>query len=277
MEERDFWCTTPTPSSDDDAWSSSSTRCSTPALGSSSIGSFPARDGTFLYFAYGSNLCADRLRIRNPSAKLVSVGRLQGYKLAFNRKAKSWCGGVGDIVAAPDNEEMWGAVWELCMSDSDSLDAQEGVSQKDGVDVGHYKRLQVSVTTSAGLVCSCRTYVVVKTRAGLLPSPAYKGCILTGALAVGLPSEYMEELRALKDNNYSGEYADKFEPFVQAWLEAAAAPQPDIRASMVAAEGRADAASKPRPANFEIVMAAARLSFTLREQPRDEVLAFQTR
>jgi gamma-glutamylcyclotransferase len=210
-------------------------------------------------------MCVDRLRIKNPSAKLIAVGQLPGYKLAFHRKAKSWCGGVADIVTAPDTE-MWGAVWELCMSDSDSLDAQEGVSQKDGVDVGHYRRLQVTVTTSGGHVCSCRTYEVVKKRVGLAPSPAYKGCILTGALAVGLPSDYLKELRDLKDNGYSGEYHEKFGPFVQSWLEAAALKQ-TLRPDAPHAQGQSSlACSKSRPANYEIVMAAARLSLTLRDE-----------
>ena len=38
----------------------------------------------FLYFAFGSNLSSERIRIQNPSAKFVSVALLNDYRLHFN-------------------------------------------------------------------------------------------------------------------------------------------------------------------------------------------------
>ena len=43
---------------------------------------------TFLYFAYGSNLLTERIRINNPSARFKSVGFLNDHKLDFNNRSK---------------------------------------------------------------------------------------------------------------------------------------------------------------------------------------------
>src|SRR5690606_7530841 len=84
----------------------------------------PARP--FLYFAYGSNLDHDRLHENCPTARLVSIARLQGYRLAFTRysRATRWGGsGVADILASP-SDEVWGAIWEIAAEHSAALDRQ---------------------------------------------------------------------------------------------------------------------------------------------------------
>ncbi len=43
---------------------------------------------TFFYFAYGSNLLTERIRINNPSARAKGIGVLKDYKLDFNNKSK---------------------------------------------------------------------------------------------------------------------------------------------------------------------------------------------
>jgi gamma-glutamylcyclotransferase len=42
-----------------------------------------SKSGKFLYFAFGSNLLAERIHIMNPSAVFKSVGKVKGYKLDF--------------------------------------------------------------------------------------------------------------------------------------------------------------------------------------------------
>ena len=39
---------------------------------------------TFLYFAYGSNLLAERIHINNPSARFKNVAKLDQHQLDFN-------------------------------------------------------------------------------------------------------------------------------------------------------------------------------------------------
>jgi hypothetical protein len=44
--------------------------------------------GSFLYFAYGSNLSSDRIKISNPSAEPVGAALLQNYALDFDYLSK---------------------------------------------------------------------------------------------------------------------------------------------------------------------------------------------
>ena len=49
---------------------------------------FAMENNTFFYFAYGSNLLTERIRINNPSARAKGIGVLKEYKLDFNNKSK---------------------------------------------------------------------------------------------------------------------------------------------------------------------------------------------
>lgn len=157
--------------------------------------------GPFLYFAYGSNLDEARLHMHAPSARLVSIARLEGYRLAFSIESKrSWLGGVGDIVAEPGTE-AWGALWVIDPAHSRALDEQEGVFR----DPPAYRRMTVDVITPAGDRVRCRTYqVVTPDPEGFLPSPAYRETIVRGARALGLPPAYLERLEAIEDNGREG-------------------------------------------------------------------------
>ncbi len=57
-----------------------------------------ASERTFLYFAYGSNLLKERIRINNTSAVFKTVGRLDGYHLDFDRKTTMWHGCAATII-----------------------------------------------------------------------------------------------------------------------------------------------------------------------------------
>ena len=92
----------------------------------------------FRYFAYGSNLCGDRLRMRNKSARLVGTARLDGYRLDFTLSSLTWRGAAADIVA-DEGGVVWGVVWELDDEDAASLDGQEGVWRVQGDDHGGAK------------------------------------------------------------------------------------------------------------------------------------------
>ncbi len=157
--------------------------------------------GPFLYFAYGSNLDETRVRMHAPSAQLVTIARLEGYRLAFSIESKrSWLGGVGDIVAEP-RADVWGALWVINPEHSRPLDEQEGVFR----DPPAYRRITVEVTTPAGDRVRCRSYqVVAPDPEGFLPSPAYRETILRGARALGLPEPYIQRLEAVRDNGREG-------------------------------------------------------------------------
>lgn len=158
-----------------------------------------AREGTFLYFAFGSNLLRERLQLKNPSAVFLCTGRLKDYRLNFGlweeQVDTAWHGGVATIESYP-GEEVWGVVWTLSKENLSTLDEQEGVSE------GEYTPLEVSVETDQGVIL-CRTYQMNNFHA-CPPSPQYKQVVCLGAEQNRLPKEYLKRLEAIETNSYDG-------------------------------------------------------------------------
>ncbi|KAH3776380.1 gamma-glutamylcyclotransferase-like [Dreissena polymorpha] len=154
---------------------------------------------SFLYFAFGSNLLRQRLRLNNPSATFVSTARLEGYRLAFSNmgldpRTMRWRGGAATIVDAPGHA-VWGCVWRLDNEHRESLDRQESV----------YNAIEVPVTAPDNTVYTCLTYQLPK---DLLsprgfdprPSPMYLDVIVRGAVQNHLPGSYIDQLNAVQHN-----------------------------------------------------------------------------
>lgn len=172
--------------------------------------------GEFLYFGYGSNLCEERLKLANPSARYIATAALHDYRLIFSRKSKTWSGGAADVIRSPGHT-VWGVVWAMCNGHSETLDRQEGVKLQDAVNVGGYKRLTLDVQDAEGHAYKVRSYEVVDKMEGLLPSPGYKAAILCGAVEF-LPDPYVAKLKTLPHNGYQGEYPDRQGTNLGKWL-----------------------------------------------------------
>lgn len=145
------------------------------------------------YFAYGSNMDADRLfekRLRPegvaPGERIA--GRLDGWRLAFNKIARTPAGaGAGNIVQQA-GKVVHGTLNALPTKGFEVLDHFEGVA------AGHYERRVVRVVrTDTGVDVEAITYVALKVGEGLRPTRAYLGFLLAGRDL--LPAAYWEELR----------------------------------------------------------------------------------
>ena len=153
-----------------------------------------AAPADLLYFGYGSNLSEERLRKSCPSARLMTTGRLDGYRLAFTRRSERWGGGVADIREEPGSE-VWGAVWRISGAEAAALDRQEGVDASPP----HYQRIEVTVTTREGGQLDCLAYQVATREAEhVAPSEAYLETMLEGARALDLPVDYVEHLTEIE-------------------------------------------------------------------------------
>ncbi|CAG0878929.1 unnamed protein product [Darwinula stevensoni] len=153
---------------------------------------------TFSYFAYGSNLLTDRIKLNNPSAKLKTIGRVSDYALAFDYYSRRWQGAAATIVPS-EGSEVWGVVWELSEHDKRTLDKQEGVGS------GIYRPIEVSVKTKEDFILPCRAYqLIALEEQDKRPSKVYKDVIIRGAEEHGLPHDYIEKLRMIEDNGYDG-------------------------------------------------------------------------
>lgn len=80
----------------------------------------------FLYFAYGSNLLAARLRARCPSAAFVGAASLADHVLACDVTARD--GSTKFALRPAPGGLGFGAVWRIDEVDRPSLAAVEGVN-----------------------------------------------------------------------------------------------------------------------------------------------------
>ena len=146
------------------------------------------------YFAYGSNMDAarlfgERLAPAGVAAGERIAGRLDGWRLAFNKSARDPAGsGAGNIVTC-EGASVFGTLNRLPVAGFAVLDRYEGVA------AGHYERRTVAVRRlDTGEIVEAITYVALLTGEGLRPTRAYLGHLLAGRDL--LPADYVVQLAA---------------------------------------------------------------------------------
>ena len=146
------------------------------------------------YFAYGSNMNAVRLFEERLKPEGVArgervAGRLDGWRLAFNKRARTPPGaGAGNIVPAT-GASVHGTLNLLPPKGFEILDRYEGVAG------GHYERRLVPVVRAyTGAAIEAVTYVALLVGDELRPTRAYLGHLLAGRDL--LPDDYCARLGA---------------------------------------------------------------------------------
>jgi hypothetical protein len=145
------------------------------------------------YFAYGSNMNPARLADQRLKERAVQMGpriggRLDGWRLAFNKIARSPAGAAaGNIVEAP-GEVVHGTLNQMPDAGLAVLDIWEGVAG------GHYERRTVPVVRAdTGETVEAVTYIALKVGEGLRPTREYLDHLLAGKDL--LPAVYWEKLK----------------------------------------------------------------------------------
>lgn len=141
-----------------------------------------------LYFAYGSNLLPLRLLARTPSAQVVAVGRLLGYRLCWHMASTDGSGKC-DVVAEAA-AEVHGVVWRLDPADKPALDAAESLGQG-------YRERRLTVLTPVGSV-EAWTYLALRTDPARRPYRWYRDIVVAGARHHALPADYVAALAAIE-------------------------------------------------------------------------------
>jgi gamma-glutamylcyclotransferase len=135
-----------------------------------------------LLFAYGSTMASSQM----PEARFLGPARLDGYRLALNRRSIRWQAGALDIVAAP-GESVWGALYDLPDDALSALDAREGAGFA-------YRKIEVDLTDGRRAFA----YEVIDKQPQELPcSREYAELVLAGARERGLPGEWLSELAGI--------------------------------------------------------------------------------
>ena len=78
-----------------------------------------------LYFAYGSNLNTSQIVRRCPSARLVDVADMNGYRFAYAGVSSSRGAGVATIIK-DESSYVPGLIWSITIEDLKRLDRCEG-------------------------------------------------------------------------------------------------------------------------------------------------------
>ena len=143
-----------------------------------------------LYFAYGSNMDAARIRARCPSAAVRCKAKLLGYKLAFTRFSDNNDCGAADVVQAR-RRVVWGVVFEINDDERRGLERAEGYSP--AREQNAYAPIQVQVYQDGDITraLDVTTYVVCnKEDEHQRPSRKYLGYLISGARDAKLPAKY---------------------------------------------------------------------------------------
>lgn len=153
-------------------------------------------DGTFLYFAYGSNMFTKRLKERTPSAEKFGIGIVCGRRLTWDKISKDGSGKC-DIEPTDDPSNcVWGVLFIINLSEKSNLDKAEGAGKG-------YKEESIQVKI-AGDSYNAITYVATEKAETIRPYHWYKAYVVSGAIEHGLPVTYIEWLRtaeSLQDQN----------------------------------------------------------------------------
>lgn len=139
------------------------------------------RDGTYLYFAYGSNMSTVRLRGRAPSARPVAIGRVLHHVRRWHKRGRDGSGKCDIVFVGADSDAaVWGVLFRIAASERAALDRAEGPGYTEAI---------VPVVT-ATCTCHAVTYQAKagQTDAALRPFAWYKAHVLRGAREHGLPA-----------------------------------------------------------------------------------------
>jgi hypothetical protein len=146
------------------------------------------------YFAYGSNMLAERLLARCPSARPIGVARRVGFDLSFAKRSTADGSGKAMLAASGrDGAAVHGVLFNLDTADLSNLDRLEGVGQ------GYHRDDAFEVITQDDVPVVAATYMVDRgyVDASLRPYDWYVNLAIAGARQHRLPSSYIDMLVAV--------------------------------------------------------------------------------
>ena len=128
-------------------------------------------DERFLYFAYGSNMLTRRLRQRTPSARPVSTGFVDGYRLSFRKASRGRVRNSGKCDIEPtgaNGDRVYGVLFSIVNSEAQALRDAEGPG---------YDEKTMNVGTAQGKETAI-VYIANDIVSGLRPYDWYKAFVV---------------------------------------------------------------------------------------------------
>jgi len=146
------------------------------------------------YFAYGSNMNEARMKERGVHYSERQLGSVDGYTLAFNKRAGNLAFKAGYANLMPTSTApgpQYGIVYTL-----HSRDEFLKLDKFEGTDSFNYFRKVIAVTTPGGQILQAVTYFAGRLEDELLPTAEYISHLWAGQDL--LPPEYVKRLKAWK-------------------------------------------------------------------------------
>ena len=141
-------------------------------------------------FAYGSNMCTQRMWGRVPTAIPATIGFTSQRKLVFHKRSDDGSGKADAAFTAVPTDRLWGVVYRLRREDKSVLDQYEFLG------IG-YNQEKVNVVLEEG---SLEAWIYVARREAIDPSLRpyswYLDYIIHGACQHRLPDKHIDYLRS---------------------------------------------------------------------------------
>lgn len=141
---------------------------------------------TRYYIAYGSNLNLEQMKLRCPTAEVVGVSELRGYKLVFR-------GSLTNAYATLEEsteDTVPVLIWSLQPQDEKALDRYEGYPRF------YFKEMHTAIVNNKPV--EAIVYIMNKKYKAGIPSGDYYNIVYKGYNDNGLTTEYLEG--ALKES-----------------------------------------------------------------------------
>lgn len=148
---------------------------------------------TCLYFAFGSNMLRERLRVedRCPAARSLGAATAPGHRVTMWKRSSRDGSGKATLVKA-EGHTAHGVLYEIGWEELALLDKSEGVGRG-------YEREEALVVTWQSRNVTAHTYIAPPPHVDetLLPFDWYSALCIAGARQHSLPARYIEALQAM--------------------------------------------------------------------------------
>jgi len=147
--------------------------------------------GSFLYFAYGSNMGLRRLRApsRAPTATFLSAAVVRSRELTFDKVGQDGSGKCDCASSSDSAAVVWGCVFEIAEQDRAALDRAEGKGYG-------YDPATIAVEAPSGIFVA-HTYLATRKSHHLKPFDWYKHHVMVGAKEASLPAVYIARIASV--------------------------------------------------------------------------------
>ena len=145
------------------------------------------------YFAYGSNMLTERLKLRVPHATYLGVAKAKRRRLAFHKRSNDNSGKCDLVKTNNDSDVAFGVLFDVPDSERSDLDDAEGLGYG-------YEDGSIDVLDADSKLVTATAYFARKDKIDpkLVPYDWYHCLVVSGARQHDLPASYIASIVAVR-------------------------------------------------------------------------------